>query len=81
MSNKEPDKTTAATEISYRDAMSELEELLDEIDHDGVDLDELALKVERAAELIKVCRQRIEKTELQVKSIIDEIEAPAVEGE
>lgn len=65
--------------IRYRDAMAELERLLDEIDDDGVDLDELALKVERASQLIKVCREKIARTEMQVRSIIEGLET-AEEG-
>jgi exodeoxyribonuclease VII small subunit len=68
-------------EIRYRDAMAELEGLLDEIDNDGVDLDELALKVERASRLITVCRDKIEQTEMQVKSIIEGLEKPARDAE
>ncbi|QDG49819.1 exodeoxyribonuclease VII small subunit [Persicimonas caeni] len=72
------DKNTSepnADEIRYTQAMEELESLLDEIDNDGVDLDELALKVERASKLITVCRDKIENTEMQVKAIIDGLES------
>ncbi len=65
---------TDADEIRYTEAMDELEALLDEIDSDGVDLDELARKVERASKLITVCRDKIENTEMQVKAIIDGLE-------
>ncbi|MFP4600021.1 MAG: exodeoxyribonuclease VII small subunit [Persicimonas sp.] len=61
-------------EIAYGEAMGELESLLDEIDGDDVDLDELAVKVERASKLITVCRDKIEHTEMQVKTIIDGLE-------
>ena len=46
-------------EISYRDALSELEGLLTELEEEQVDVDELAVKVHRAAELIRLCRGRI----------------------
>ncbi len=65
---------TATDEIAYGEAMAELESLLDEIDGDDVDLDELAVKVERASKLITVCRDKIENTEMQVKTIIDGLE-------
>lgn len=60
-----------ADQIRYGEAMTELESLLDEIDGDDVDLDQLAIKVERASKLIAVCRDKIENTEMQVKSIIE----------
>lgn len=63
-----------ADQIRYTEAMDELEALLEEIDGDDVDLDELALKVERASKLIEVCRDKIANTEMQVKAIIDNLE-------
>lgn len=67
------------SQIRYGEAMTELEGLLDEIDGNEVDLDELALKVERASELIGVCRGKIEQTEMQVKAIIEGLDAPSTE--
>lgn len=66
--------------IRYSDAMEELEGLLDEIESDDVDLDDLAVKVERASKLIELCRSKIERTEMQVKSIIDDLDG-ADEGD
>ena len=62
---------------SYRQAMEELEAILAEIEHEGIDLDELAIKVERAAHLIAFCRTKIRDTEIKVKTIIVGLEQPA----
>ena len=43
-------------DISYRDALSELERLLTELEGEQVDVDELAVKVRRSAELIRLGR-------------------------
>ncbi|TDP73615.1 exodeoxyribonuclease VII small subunit [Bradymonas sediminis] len=69
------------SEIRYGDAMAELEGLLDEIDGNEVDLDELAIKVERASQLINMCRGKIEQTEMQVKAIIEGLAEPDAERE
>ncbi|AWV91391.1 exodeoxyribonuclease VII small subunit [Bradymonas sediminis] len=61
--------------------MAELEGLLDEIDGNEVDLDELAIKVERASQLINMCRGKIEQTEMQVKAIIEGLAEPDAERE
>ena len=45
-------------EIGYADALSELQEILGELEAEDIDIDVLAVKVERAAELIRVCRGR-----------------------
>ena len=57
-------------EIGYADALSELQEILGELEADDIDIDVLAVKVERAAELIRVCRGRINAAEVRVKEIV-----------
>ncbi len=61
-------------ELSYSDALAELETILDQIENDRVELDELAAKVERAATLIHHCRSKIERTQMQVQRIITSLE-------
>lgn len=61
-------------EIAYKDAVEELETILDAIEQDEVDLDVLAEKVERASVLIQLCRQKIVATEEKVSKIISELE-------
>lgn len=65
---------TEETTLSYRLALEELETILDAIENDDVDIDDLAEKVERAAVLLHVCRDKIERTEMQVRRIIDTLE-------
>ena len=64
----------AKKEIKYNDAMKELEGILDGLESERIDVDELSLKVKRAIELIKLCRGKIEDTELEVKKIVKEFE-------
>lgn len=61
-------------EPRYAEAIQELETILDKIENDEVDLDDLGAKVERAAVLIQLCRQKIERTEFQVKKIVESLE-------
>ena len=61
-------------DVKYSEAVEELEDLLEQIDSEDVDLDDLAVKVERASELIRVCRDKIEHTEMQVRTIIEDLE-------
>ena len=58
------------TAIGYAAAMAELEAILAEIEAEDVDVDLLAAKVKRAAELIEVCRRRIDDTRVQVEEIV-----------
>lgn len=58
-------------EISYSEALAELEQILQSIEGGGCDIDTLASKVTRATELIKLCRSRLMKVEGEVKEILE----------
>ena len=60
-------------EVSYADAAGELDEILDEIEGGSADVDVLSEKVERAAELIKLCRDKLSGTELRVRKVVDDL--------
>jgi len=58
--------------IKYSQAVEELNSILSELESERVDVDDVAVKVKKAIELIKLCRERIEKTELEVIKIVKE---------
>lgn len=64
------------SEIGYGEAMQELESILDEIEAEDVDVDVLAAKVRRAADLVQICRRRIHDTQVQVEQIVAGLDAP-----
>lgn len=61
--------------IGYADAIDELDAILAELDDDGIDIDVLSDRVERAAHLISVCRQRISAAQQRVSTIVEGLEA------
>ena len=69
----EPD-ITSLDEIGYADAVDELDEILDQLDDDGIDIDVLSELVERAAHLITICRGRISAAQQQVAGIVEALE-------
>ena len=82
MSSSKPKK---GDEPTYAAATAELEQILADIESGDADLDVLAEKVERAAALLTVCRQRLAATETKVRKVTAEIaaalEAPAGGGD
>jgi exodeoxyribonuclease VII small subunit len=58
--------------LKYNEAVEELNNILGDLESERVDVDELSQKVKRAVELIKLCRQKIENTELEVNKIVKE---------
>ena len=71
----------ADDEVSYADAVAELRGILDELEHDDVDVDRLADRVARAAALIDTCRARIEAARVQVDRIVVDRAGGADAGE
>lgn len=63
-----------AEEISYKAALAELEQILAAIEQEQVDVDELAVKVKRSAELIRICRSRIEAASIEVEAVMQQME-------
>lgn len=72
-----PTEDTPAVAESYTAAMAELEGLLHALEADDLDVDALATRVGRAAELIAYCRARIRTTEDRVQEIVATLEEPA----
>lgn len=58
-------------ELTYSQALQELEEILSSIESADTDIDTLSAKVTRATELIKFCRARLLKVEGEVKEILE----------
>ena len=57
-------------DIKYAKAIERLEEIIAKIENEQIDVDELSEKVKEAVMLVKVCKDKIEKAELQVKEVI-----------
>jgi exodeoxyribonuclease VII small subunit len=60
-------------DLGYAAALGELESILAEIEDDAVDVDVLAARVRRAAELLRVCRERITSARDEVGQIVAEL--------
>ncbi len=52
---------------SYKDAIEEIESIVEEIENETVDVDVLAKKVKRATFLIKFCKEKLRTTNTEVK--------------
>jgi exodeoxyribonuclease VII small subunit len=57
-------------QLGFAAAMDELTTLVDELESDEVDVDELTARVERAAELVQWCRERIDGARLSVEEVL-----------
>ena len=62
-------------EVKYDKAMKKLEEIISKIESEDIDVDELAVKVKEAVELVKMCKAKIEKAEMEVKKVVKDFDA------
>ena len=60
-------------EAKYSKAIKRLEEIIEKIENEEIDVDELSEKVKEAVELITTCKERIEKAEMEVKRVVDDL--------
>jgi len=60
--------------IKYTEAFEELQQIVQEIEEGEISVDELSLKVKRAAELIRICKTKLTSTEEDVNEILKELE-------
>lgn len=60
-------------ELNYTLAFEELQQLVRDMEDGEITVDELALKVKRAAELIKICKNKLTSTEEDVNLILKEL--------
>ena len=63
-------KKAKADEIGYAEALAELEEILAGLEEEDVDVDALAEQVQRASELIELCRSRIGAAKLRIEEVL-----------
>ncbi|MGN6420385.1 MAG: exodeoxyribonuclease VII small subunit [Pseudobacter sp.] len=64
-----------SSSLDYTVAFEELQQIVNDIELGEISVDELSDKVKRAAELIRICRNRLTTTEEDVNKIIKELDA------
>ena len=59
---------------TYTQAITELEDLVSQMENSEISIDELSEKVKRASLLIKICREKLASTEKEIGSILSGLE-------
>lgn len=66
--------TTPVKDLTYTQAINELEGILRTMQSDECDIDRLATLTRRATELIAECRSRLVATDEELKTILADLE-------
>jgi len=61
-------------DLTYSAAYEELENIALEMENESVSIDELAVRVKRAAELIDFCQKKLRNTEKEVAAVMASME-------
>ena len=61
-----------AKEIKYEAALAELQTIVRKMENDELDIDEMSVQLKRAQELIKLCKDKLTKTDEKIKKILAE---------
>ena len=64
----------AKKEKSYTEAITELEKILEKIESGDLDVDVLSEEIKKASELLKLCKDKLYKTDEEIKKILDNLD-------
>lgn len=64
----------AKKDQSYTDAIQELQKILDKLESGDMDVDVLTEEIKRASALLKLCKEKLYKTDVEVKKILDNLD-------
>ena len=59
--------------MNYEEAITELEQIVNEIEEGDISVDDLSEKIKRSSVLIKFCKQKLKSTEEDVEEILKEM--------
>lgn len=63
--------TTMNESMKYEDAMREIESIVRNMENGEPDIDTLTEQLKRAQMLIKLCRDKLTKTDEEIRSLLD----------
>lgn len=61
-------------ELTYSEALAEIEQIVSQLEGDKLDIDQLSVSVKRVAELIKFCKDKLKETSEEVEKSLQTIE-------
>lgn len=64
----------APKKLTYKEAVEEIDEILEKIENEELDVDELSEKVKRVSTLIKFCKEKLHTTQSEVENILKDME-------
>lgn len=66
---------------SYKDAFEELQLIVSDIESGDIAVDELTVKINRASELLTICKAKLTASEAEVEKLLQKLENENKTGE
>lgn len=57
--------------IKYEEAVRQLETIVEKLEKNEMDIDELSAQLKKAQQLIKLCNDKLTKTDAEIKKILE----------
>lgn len=58
-------------ELKYEDAVRQLETIVDKLESNELGIDQLSSELKKAQQLIKLCKEKLTKTDNKIKKLLD----------
>ncbi len=62
---------TEKQEPKYEEAVRQLEAIVEKLENNELDIDELSAELKKAQQLIRLCKDKLTKTDAEIKKILD----------
>ena len=73
-------KKMSKKNLTYTEAVRQIEEILRKIENDEPDVDELTKLVKSASDLLKYCKSKLFETEQEIERILNDIDLENEKG-
>ena len=57
--------------MKYEEAMRQLQEIVRKMENDELDIDQMSDHLKKAQELIKICRDKLTKTDEEIQTLLN----------
>ncbi len=61
----------AKQELKYEEAVRQLETIVDKLESNELGIDQLSTELKKAQQLIKLCKDKLTKTDDEIKKLLD----------
>jgi exodeoxyribonuclease VII small subunit len=62
---------TEKQELKYEEAVQQLEAIVEKLENNELGIDELSTELKKAQQLIQLCKDKLTKTDAEIKKILD----------